>query len=393
MELISLGLISPIAGVIGIALGIYVYRQSPDLPTSKAFLLTMSLFLIGALFDCSLFYVGDYNTALWMGRGMLFTVVLLFASILYLASYLPYERYSGWFRDKESMLTVIAVLSAVIAAMPADVVQNPSGSWDTTNSLAFLIWTGMILTYIFITIIMIHRTCKGVKWDRTRKQSRLLTLSVASPALYAFFLQGLESINIKIPFTLSPGFLVLACVLAYGIMRYRLFLPSQVKETSVRPIKMIDLEKIKERNLILIKEKRPEKSYRVFLSLLAEKRVGLIITRSHPDIVRDEYRLEKTPVIWLARQPGPNRIEPSNISILKHAVNEYLRQGERAVVIIDSLEYILENNDPDKVMRMLFDLRDEIIMTDSTLIISLDPETIEMQKMAFLEREFSVISV
>ena len=393
MELITLGLISPIAGVIGIALGIYVYRQSPDLPTSKAFLFTMSLFLIGALLDCSLFYAGDYNTALWLGRGMLFTVVLLFASILYLASYLPYERFSGWFRDKEMMLTIIAVLSAVIAAMPADVMMRPDGGWDTTNSLAFLIWTGIILTYIFITIIMIHKTCKGVKWERTRKQSRLLTLSVASPAFYAFFMQGMESLNISIPFTLSPGFLVLASVLAYGILRYRLFLPSQVQETYVKPIKTVDLERIKERNLILIKEKRPERSYRVFLSLLADKRVGLIITRSHPDIVREEYRLEKTPVIWLARQPGPNRIEPSNISILKHAVNEYLRQGEKAVVIIDSLEYIMENNDPDKVMRMLFDLRDEIIMTDSTLIISLDPDTIENQKMAYLEREFNVVAI
>ena len=393
MELISLGLISPIAGVIGIALGLYVYRQSPDLPTSKAFLLSMSLFLVGTMLDFGLFYAGDYNTALWLGRGMLFTVVLLFASILYLSSYLPYERFSGWFRDKEIMLTIIAVLSAVIATMPADVTPLTEGGWDTYSSFAFLIWTGIILTYIFITIIMIHRTCKGVKWDRTRKQSRLLTLSVASPAFYAFFMQGLDSLDVKIPFTLSPGFLVLASVLAYGILRYRLFLPSQVQETYVKPIKTVDLERIKERNLILIKEKRPERAYRVFLSLLADKRVGLIITRSHPDIVREEYRLEKTPVIWLARQPGPNRIEPSNISILKHAVNEYLRQGEKAVVIIDSLEYIMENNDPDKVMRMLFDLRDEIIMTDSTLIISLDPDTIEDQKMAYLEREFNVVMI
>jgi hypothetical protein len=278
--------------------------------------------------------------------------------------------------------------------MPADVTIRNSGGWDTSgDSLAFFLWTGIILAYIFITIVMIHHTCKGVKWDRTRKQSRLLTLSVASPAFYAFFLQGLDSLDVKIPFTLSPGFLLLSIVLAYGILRYRLFLPSQVKETSVKTIKMVDLERIKERNLILIKEKRPERSYRVFLSLLADKRVGLIITRSHPDIVREEYKLEKTPVIWLARQPGPNRIEPSNISILKHAVNEYLRQGERAVVIFDSLEYIIENNDADKVMRMLFDLRDEIIMTNSTLILSLDPETIDDQKLAILEREFNVVAL
>lgn len=387
-----MGLISPIAGGIGIALGLYVYKQSPDLPTSKAFLMSMSLFLLGSLLDFSLFYAPDYNTALWLGRGMLFTVVLLFASILYLASYLPYERFSGWFNGKEILLTIIAVLSAIVATMPANVGISKAGGWDTGNSIAFIIWTIIVLTYISITIIMIHLTCKGVKWNQIRKQSRLLTLSVASPALYAFLMQGLYSLNLNIPFTLAPGFLVLACVLAYGILRYRLFLPFPVKETAIKPIKNMNLEKLREHNLILIKEKRPAKSYRVFLSLLADKRVGLIITRSHPDIIREEYGLEKTPVIWLAKQPGPNRIEPSNISILKHAVNEYLHTGEKVVIIIDSLEYIMENNDSDKVMRMLFDVRDEIIMTNSTLIISLDPDTIEMQKMAFLEREFNVIA-
>jgi hypothetical protein len=388
----SIVILSPIVGIIGIALGVYVYKQSPSFPTSKAFLLSMSLFLVGALLDFALPIAPDYQTALWLARALLFVVVLLFASILYLASFLPYEHYSGWFRDREPMLAIIAVFSATIAVLPVDdVVHDPRG-WNVNGSLAFLIWTGIVMTYIIVTIFMIHHTCKNVKWDRIRKQSRLLSISVSTPALYAFLTQGLYLIGIETPTIVSPGFLLLALVLAYAILRYRLFLPPIAKETSIRGNGKLNRELSPEENFLLIEEKRPVASYHLFTSLLANGRAGLVITRSYPDVVREEHKLEKTPVLWLAKQPGPDRIEPSNLFIIRQIVSEYLRRGEKAAVIIDSLEYLLENNPPDKVMKMLYDLRDEIVMTDSALILSVDPLTLKSKHMARLEREFALVT-
>lgn len=392
MELISIGLLSPIVGMIGVGMGIYVYRQSPGFPTARVFLMSMWLFFMGAFLDFALLYAPSYNSALWIARAELFVVILLFASILYLASFLPHERFSGWFRGKESMLAIIAILSATIAVMPVnDVVSTPFG-WGVTGTAAFIVWTVMVLSYVFITIYMVHKTCKGVKWERTRKQSQLISLGVLSPVLYAFVYRGIETIDANVPFILSPGFLLLACIFAYGIMRYRLFLPSAVKETDIKGVKRKDKELAESAKFLMVEEKRPERSYRLFLGLLANGKHGLVITRSHPDLLREEYRIEKTPVLWLAKQPGPNRIEPANLSILRQIITEFVKKGTNAAVIIDSLEYIMENNPPDEVMLMLYNLRDEIQVNNSTLVLSVDPDTMDSQYVALLEREFQVIT-
>jgi len=392
LELISIGLLSPIVGMIGVGMGIYVYRQSPGFPTARVFLMSMWLFFMGAFLDFALLYAPSYDSALWIARAELFVVVLLFASILYLASFLPHERFSGWFRGKESMLAVIAILSATIAVMPVnDVVSTPFG-WGVTGTAAFILWTVIVLSYVFVTIYMVHKTCKDVKWERTRKQSQLISLGVLSPVIYAFVYNGIEVIDANVPFILSPGFLLLACIFAYGIMRYRLFLPSAVKETDIKGVKRKDKELAESAKFLMVEEKRPERSYRLFLGLLANGKHGLVITRSHPDLLREEYRIEKTPVLWLAKQPGPNRIEPANLSILRQIITEFVKKGTNAAVIIDSLEYIMENNPPDEVILMLYSLRDEIQVTDSTLVLSVDPDTMDSQYVALLEREFQVIT-
>jgi hypothetical protein len=392
VEIISIGLISPVVGMIGVGMGIYVYRQSPGFPTARIFLLSMWLFFFGAFLDFALIYAPSYESALWIARAELFVIILLFASILYLASFLPHERFSGWFRGKELMLVIIAVLSALIAVMPVDeVIYTPSG-WGVTGSTAFAVWTAFVVGYIFVTIFMVYTTCKGVKWERTRKQSQLIALGVLSPVLYAFALSILEEYVTDMPSILSPGFLLLACVFAYGIMRYRLFLPSAVTETDIKGVKRKDKEMAESAKFLMVEEKRPERSYRLFLGLLANGKHGLVITRSHPDLLREEYRIEKTPVLWLAKQPGPNRIEPANLSILQQIVTEFMKKGANAAVIIDSLEYIMENNPPEEVMMMLYDLRDEILVTDSTLVLSIDPETLDPQYVALLEREFQVLA-
>ncbi|MEM0448439.1 MAG: DUF835 domain-containing protein [Methanomassiliicoccales archaeon] len=392
MENISVGLLSLVVGIIGVALGLYVYLQSPSFPISKAFLYSMWLFFIGSFLDFALLHAPSRELALWIARSELFIVVLLFASILYLASFLPHERFSGWFRGRETMLVIIALLSATIAVVPVtDVVHTPAG-WGVTGTTAFIVWTSVVLGYISLTIFMVHHTCRDVKWEHTRKQSRLISLGVISPVAYAFAFRGLENINPDIPFILSPGFLALAGVFAYGIMRYRLFLPSAAKENEIRGVKRKDRELAESSKFIMVKEKRPERSYRLFLGLLASGKIGLIVTRSHPDMLRDEYHIEKTPIIWLAKHPGPYRVEPANLSILQHIIIEFLRKGGSGAVIIDCVEYLMENNPPEEVMKMLFDLRDEISMVNATLIISLDPDTIEEQQTALLEREFQIVA-
>jgi hypothetical protein len=391
LELIPVGLIPPSVAIIGSALGVHVWLKGPQLPTTRAFLLAMGLFAAGSVLDFGLIVANDYQVALWLARAMLFDIVLLFASTLYLASFLPYERFSGWFQGREKPFAVLAVVSAVLAVLPLDAVTNSGQGWDETGSLAFAVWTSVVMAYIIITIYMLHRTSKGVRWTKTKKQTRLLSLSLISPVLYALALQGLYSNDISIPSTLSPGFLLLAIVMAYGILRYRLFLPPLAQELRLNGVSSPENQVQLGKGLLLVEEKHPVLSYQAFLSILAQGSGGLIITRSSPEMIRQDLKLEKTPVLWLASQPGPSRIDPANLLMIKQIVLDFLRKGEKAAVILDSLEYLMQNNPPQKVMFMLQDLSDEVLGSGSTLILSIDPWTIEPAYLAILEREFQLV--
>ncbi|MDH7509364.1 MAG: DUF835 domain-containing protein [Methanomassiliicoccales archaeon] len=115
---------------------------------------------------------------------------------------------------------------------------------------------------------------------------------------------------------------------------------------------------------------------------------GLLITRTYPDVIRERYGIIDTPVIWLASQPGPDKIDPTNLSIMQHLIGEFLRKSENAIVMIDGVEYIISNNPIDRVLTSLLSIRDDIIMMKSALVLPLDPDVLEERHLSILEREF-----
>src|SRR3989475_13265890 len=54
----------------------------------------------------------------------------------------------------------------------------------------------------------------------------------------------------------------------------------------------------------LVKEKKPELSFRLFEMLLGQKTPGLCITRQYPDRVRRGRGPTQTPNIWPSPTPG-----------------------------------------------------------------------------------------
>src|SRR5437899_2983072 len=63
----------------------------------------------------------------------------------------------------------------------------------------------------------------------------------------------------------------------------------------------------------LVKEKKPELSFRLFEMLLAQKNPGLCITRQYPDRVRRERGLTDVRIIWLSHTPGEDYHNPTAI--------------------------------------------------------------------------------
>lgn len=142
---------------------------------------------------------------------------------------------------------------------------------------------------------------------------------------------------------------------------------------------------------MLVETKKDDLAYRMFVNEIASGGQGLLISRRHPDQLRETYGLMNTPMLWLTTKPGANRVDPSSLSLLLHSVLAFLDKSAEAVILLDGLEYLETYNGEETVMRFFYGLQDAITVTGSKLIVSVDPAALDPHFLPRLEREMSVI--
>jgi hypothetical protein len=141
----------------------------------------------------------------------------------------------------------------------------------------------------------------------------------------------------------------------------------------------------------LVKETKPHKSFEIFVDQVTHNIQGLCVTRQHPTILRKEWGLEKTPIIWLSNQLGKVYVNPSNIGILNDTIIRFVEKSGDGVILIDCVEFLIVNNDFDKVLRMIHHITEAVMENRSWLIVSIDPRTLETRELALLERNMEII--
>lgn len=142
----------------------------------------------------------------------------------------------------------------------------------------------------------------------------------------------------------------------------------------------------------MINEERPQKSNDIFLDLVNHGVHGLYITRRNPQTIRESFHLQKTPIIWLTREKSAgNSIDPRDLVELSHTVREFIKKTKNGVVLLDGLEYLIVQNSYKEILKFIQGLKDTISLSQSRLIIPLDPSAITQQQVHLLQREMSLI--
>src|SRR2546428_3249722 len=85
----------------------------------------------------------------------------------------------------------------------------------------------------------------------------------------------------------------------------------------------------------LVKEKKPELSFRLFELLLGQRTPGLCITRQYPERVRRERVLSDVRGIWLSHTPGEDFHNPTAIGPLAKGIQKFVEDnnGEGALIL------------------------------------------------------------
>lgn len=142
----------------------------------------------------------------------------------------------------------------------------------------------------------------------------------------------------------------------------------------------------------IVEESPPDISFDAFVNILStvsdgsKKTVGLAVSRQHPDLIRQKYGLEATPIFWLATRAGEDVISPTNLGILTNTLVRFVEENQDGVVLLDGLEYLISNNDFNKVLRVIDQVNDHISQSRSLMIVPVDPRAFSQKELALLER-------
>ncbi len=141
----------------------------------------------------------------------------------------------------------------------------------------------------------------------------------------------------------------------------------------------------------LVLEKKPERSFKIFIDLVNHGIPGFVVSRLHPEKLRRTYKLVKTPVLWLSRTEVKDTLNPNDLSKLGYIVENFTRTSENSVILLEGLEYLITQLTFEPVVKHLQELKDTVILNNSRLIVPLDSRTLSPREFNILKREFTVM--
>jgi len=138
----------------------------------------------------------------------------------------------------------------------------------------------------------------------------------------------------------------------------------------------------------LIEEEKPTKTFRIMIWALRQGHNTLCITRSNPRMIRKKYETGDARIIWLSERQSPNEetILP-NLETMANDIVDHADEYEEALIILDGLEFLVDANGFDPVIRFLRQMVDAISDSDDVLLVPIAPGALEDRQMVLLRRE------
>ncbi len=120
-----------------------------------------------------------------------------------------------------------------------------------------------------------------------------------------------------------------------------------------------------------------------FIENIPESICVFIATRERPDslVGRNNMRY-----VWVTDILGKDRIKPHNLTVLTDMITRFLEEGDRRVVVMDCIEYLLLYNDLLSVLRNLELINSYAMEYDSLVILIIDENAYSRRDLSLLQR-------
>ena len=156
--------------------------------------------------------------------------------------------------------------------------------------------------------------------------------------------------------------------------------------TALRPIRL------KPGRAYYVYEPSPDYIFRVFRDAVRGNRVGLVVSRTNPMILRDDRKLRRATILWLTETEGDDHVSVNDSVRLCDRVRSFVKAATNAVVAIEGVEYMTSRIGLAPAARTLEDLRDAVTVAGGIFVVSVDAATTDGSILSLLEREFELLA-
>jgi isoleucyl-tRNA synthetase len=174
--------------------------------------------------------------------------------------------------------------------------------------------------------------------------------------------------------------------------------PEEVEETApqaeseaAQKDEEIDMDSLFWGGTHLIKSEIQSTPYKLIEEALDKGYPAICFTRDFPKKLRGEYKFETIKIFWLSNIGKEDTIRPRNLEKLSLSMEQFLAKDKQGVILLSGIEYLITNNNFLTVLRLIQSLRDQVAITNSILIIPVNPHILEQNQLKLLEREVDVI--
>jgi hypothetical protein len=152
--------------------------------------------------------------------------------------------------------------------------------------------------------------------------------------------------------------------------------------------RLIDSDKLQTGTLVIVQERKTDLSYSLIRRFAATGTPCMIIGREPPERVRSVrmIEIEDEQVLWLTTLVGRRCVNPTHLGSIQNTIGHFIDSSVRGVVLIDGVEYLISNNGFEAVLRFINKIEDMIITTGTTVVVSIDPRTLDAMHLALIER-------
>ena len=141
----------------------------------------------------------------------------------------------------------------------------------------------------------------------------------------------------------------------------------------------------------LLPSDRPDPAFRLLTRELKKGSSAMVITRLHPEEVRARFKIGPTPVHWLSRAFTKDSLSPTNLGAIADEVENFVAKLKSPIILLDGIEYLIVQNDLQKVVRFVSTVRDAIAMHKAKMLIPFNMQSVDESGRALLTRDLHVI--